>query len=104
MKLIAGLVLAALPTMADAQIYNTLQGTFAESHYGDYGRGFYLQADPNGYFGQGDTPTMREQRAKRIAAFQAKVADMLAANNGTLTDNAREYLGRELVKLKYRNR
>jgi hypothetical protein len=104
MKLIAGLVLAALPTMADAQIYNTLRGTFAESNYGNYGRGFYLQADPTGAFGQGDTPTMREQRRKRIAAFRAKVAYVLAANNGNLTDDAREYLGRELVKLKYRNR
>ncbi len=104
MKLIAGLVLAALPTVADAQIYNTLTGGFAESHYGNYGRGFYLQADPTGSFEQGDTPTMREQRAKRIAAFRAKVADVLAVNNGILTDDAREYLGRELVKLKYRNR
>jgi hypothetical protein len=104
MKLIACLVLAAIPTMAQAQIYNTLTGRFAESGTVYPSRGISPENNSFGIYNLGDTPTMRQQRAKRVAAFRAKVADVLAANNGVLTDDSMQYLRRELVKLNYRNR
>jgi hypothetical protein len=104
MKLIAYLLLAALPTMADAQVYNTLTGRFGDSPYGSYARGVYPPIDNFDRYGSNDTPTMRQQREKRIAAFRTKVAVVLAANNGTLTDDAAKYLRHEFVKLNYRNR
>lgn len=104
MKLIACLVLAAIPTMAEAQIYNTLTGQFAGSNGGIYAREISPENNSFRIYGLDDTPTMRQQRAKRVAAFRAKVADVLAADNGVLTDDSMQYLRRELVKLKYRNR
>ncbi|MBD8546536.1 hypothetical protein [Sphingomonas sp. CFBP 8760] len=104
MKIIAYLVAASLPTMAEAQVYNTLQGGFTPSDYGNYARGIYPEINSFGRYDSGDTPTMRKQREKRIAAFRAKVAYVLAINNGTLTEDTQKYLRHEFIKLSYRNR
>lgn len=51
-----------------------------------------------------DTPTMWQQRHKRVVAFQAKIANLLQDDGGTLTENSRRIVEREWSKLRYRNR
>lgn len=51
-----------------------------------------------------DTPTMWQQRHKRVVAFQAKVANLLRSDGGTLTEDSRKIVEREWTKLRYRNR
>jgi hypothetical protein len=51
-----------------------------------------------------DTPTMWAQRHKRVVAFRAKVADLLQADDGVLTDDSRLTIAREWRKLRYHNR
>jgi len=52
----------------------------------------------------GDTPTMWEQRQKRVVAFRAKVAGLLQADGGALTPDNRRLIEQEWRRLRYHNR
>ena len=101
MKTIVAVLALALPVSAHAQAFQPSQGTIPS-----------LNRDlsvPNirvpfeGWYGD-DTPTMWQQRHKRVVAFQTKVADLLQSNGGTLSDDDRQTVRREWLKLRYRNR
>lgn len=101
MKMILPLLALALTVPAHAQAFQPNQNTIPSLH-----RDFTvpnIKVPFEGWYGD-DTPTMWQQRHKRVVAFQAKVADLLESNNGTLSEDQRQLVQREWRKLQYRNR
>ncbi len=102
MKLFLALLTVAVPQLAHAQVTNRFAPE-AQPFSGVspiYTPSIGLMDIP----GSGDTPTMREQRLKRIAAFKNKAARLANENGGSLTANDQAYLAGEARKLAYRNR
>ena len=102
MKLAVSCAVMCFSTMANAQAFQPPQ---SYTPYSDPFRGIDPDRDVlRGRGWGGDTPTMRQQREKRVAAFRVKVANLVTLRSGTLSDADQETLRHEYTKLLYRNR
>ncbi|GAA0657663.1 hypothetical protein FHT00_002237 [Sphingomonas insulae] len=101
MKMILALMLSAFSTSVGAQAYQPPADPGVFDHSGPPVPNLRVPFDG---WHAGDTPTMWQQRQKRVVAFQAKVADRLQANDGRLSPDDRRFIEREWRKLRYHNR
>jgi len=98
MKLVLALLMLATPQMIEAQATNR----FAPEAQPFSG----ISARQDGWIAESsnDTPTMREQKLKRVAVFKDEVARLLIENGGSLTADNMERLTSEARRLAYHNR
>ncbi len=102
MKLMLALLTVAVPQLGHAQVTNRFAPE--AQPFSGVSPISTPSLDLMNSRGNRDTPTMREQRLKRIAVFRSEVARLAHENGGSLTANDKAYLAGEVRKLAYRNR